>query len=49
MLPDRMVTKDQLLIEIKTNLRLSSALKKHMFLKKDDSGRAMFGSFLNHA
>ncbi len=48
-LPDCMVNKEWLLIEVETIQRFSNVLKKHMFLEKDDGGRAVFGSILNHA
>jgi hypothetical protein len=44
-----MVTKEWLLIKIKTIQRLSNALKKYMFLEKDDGGRDVIERFLNHA
>jgi hypothetical protein len=44
-----MVTKEWLLIKIKTIQSLSNTLKKYTFFEKDDGGRAVFESFLNHA
>ncbi len=44
-----MVIKERLLIEIEAIQRSSNVLKKCMFLKKDYSGMAVSGSFLNHA
>ena len=42
-----MVTKERILIKIDTIQNLSSVFKKRMFLKKGDSGWAIFGSILN--
>ncbi len=47
-LPEHVLTKEQLFIEIETIQKSSNALKKCMFLEKDDDGRAKFGRFLNH-
>jgi hypothetical protein len=44
-----MVIKERVLIKIKMIQNSSNALKKCMFLKKDNGRRAMFGSILNDA
>ncbi len=43
-LSDRVITKEWLLIEIKTIQNSSNALRRHMYFKKDDGRRAVFGS-----